>query len=162
MQQPLERAAAPEVECARRGAHTWQADPGVRGRGRGNDFLLGRRRRATPVVIRPRVVRASLTSAPEWLRRVVLEALRREDGGDPPSPLAPSAGTLERMHGEEVEDTSGGRAFPEHVRVRCPSGTNERLAKAAKDRGTSRSEWVRRALARALDVHFSDSDSVDR
>ena len=78
--------------------------------------------------------------------------------------MAPGAGTLARirMHGEEVEDTSGGRAFPEHVRVNCPSGTNKRLAKAARDRGTSRSEWVRRVLARALEVHLPYPDSVDR
>ena len=98
-----------------------------------------------------RVARASLTSAPEWLRRVIIDALNRKDGGDPPSPLAPSAGTLARMHGE---DTSGGRAFPEHVRVSCPPETNKLVTKAAKNRGTSRSEWVRRVLAHALAVHL--------
>ena len=100
-----------------------------------------------------RVALASLTSVPEWMRRVILDALNSKDGGAAPSPLAPSAGTLARMRDEAVEDTSGGRAFAEHMRTSCPSGTKERLVQAAKDCGTSRSEWVRRVVARALDAH---------
>ena len=39
------------------------------------------------------VAEASFTSAPEWLRRVVLEVLKKEEKLVAPSPLEPSAGT---------------------------------------------------------------------
>ena len=108
-----------------------------------------------------RVAAASLTSVPEWLRRVVLDALERAGGGEAPSPLHPSDGLRARLEDgsalggeEEVVDVhQRPRAYPEHVRVSCPGGTSDRIVDAAMKSGTSRSEWVRRALVRALDVY---------
>ena len=101
------------------------------------------------------VAEASFTSKPEWLRWVVLEALEKEEKLVAPSPLEPSAGTRARLasQGEGPARKPGARAYPEHVRVSCPSGTNERIVLAAQRSGTSRSEWVRRALVRVLDVY---------
>lgn len=108
-----------------------------------------------------RIAEASLTSVPEFLRRVVLDALARADGDELLSPLFPSAGTRARLDDvgaesaqeEEVDASQRPSAYPEHVRVNCPAGTSERIVKAAVASGTSRSEWVRRALVRAIDVY---------
>ena len=111
-----------------------------------------------------RAGRASSTSASEWLRRAIGEALDSKDGGAAPSTLAPSAETLARMRrlGEQAEDTSARQAFPEDLRTSCPSGTKACLEQAARKRSTSRSEWVRRVVVRALEKHEAGLDSVDR
>ena len=58
---------------------------------------------------------------------------------------------------EEVLPTMKKTYFPEAYTLRLPEGYRSRIDDAARDRGMTPAEWLRRAVTRALEAHRKKS-----